>query len=386
MLTKTLLCTALSMAFCMSVNAADLSVGDPKSDLGELSVSGFLRAKYQDKDWSSNDHKLTFDAARINLDYASPHIFGHVEYRCYQFSKLCDFAPLVDSYVGYKFNENNQVQVGLQTVPFGPARFWESNNYGGVVTQIGLEDVHNLGASYKFKATPSTTLDLAYFNRDGGSYHGSSKDSSRYTSNYVQPEDSSQTYLQEKNMWVGRISQDLPLHDQHWKSSVGASYWASDIENKTNGLEGSRKAWSVFTSISYDQLALSLVGGQNKVNNKDPMNPNTSVMGSFDDNYLVANKGNFYTADLSYKFEHVGKLDAITLYGMYSKYQKSVSEFKDSERNILGMSIDYKKLTFITEYIMGKNDFLIGGTGQSYAAGDATGRNNLLNLQMIYHF
>lgn len=198
MLKKTLLCTALSMTFCMSVNAADLSVGDPKSDLGELSVSGFLRAKYQDKDWSSNDHKLTFDAARINLDYASPHIFGHVEYRCYQFSKLCDFAPLVDSYVGYKFNENNQVQVGLQTVPFGPARFWESNNYGGVVTQIGLEDVHNLGASYKFKATPSTTLDLAYFNRDGGSYHGSSKDSSRYTSNYVQPEDSSQTYLQEK--------------------------------------------------------------------------------------------------------------------------------------------------------------------------------------------
>ena len=95
------------------VFAGKLSIGDATSMPGELSVSGFLRAKYQDKSWTENDHKLTFDAARINLDYKSPQLYGHIEYRCYQFDKLCDFSTLVDAYIGYNFNQQHHIQAGL---------------------------------------------------------------------------------------------------------------------------------------------------------------------------------------------------------------------------------------------------------------------------------
>ncbi|TBW42846.1 hypothetical protein EZI54_24105, partial [Marinobacter halodurans] len=53
-------CVSLLLLGCAATPAiaADLSIGDPKTDLGELKLSGFLRVKYQDKSWTENDHKL----------------------------------------------------------------------------------------------------------------------------------------------------------------------------------------------------------------------------------------------------------------------------------------------------------------------------------------
>ena len=384
-------CIALAVVACVGTPAmaANLKIGNPETTLGELSASGFLRAKYQDRDWSENDHKLTFDAAKVNLDYKSPKIFGHLEYRCYQFDKLCDFSTLVDAYAGYNIDANHLVQAGLQAVPFGPSRFWESNYYGGVVTQIGLEDAHNLGLKYQGIFETGTKVELGYFTGDGGTYGGPySDDASRYTSNFVKPEDPSLTHLDEKNMFIARVKQDIGGLPEGISSNVGASYWYSDIDNKTNGLTGDRQAWALFGDLIYNNLSFGLTVGQNDVDNKDPLNPKSSLMGSFDDNYLVANKGTFYTADLGYTFKNVGKLDAISTYAMYSSYDKDEKGFKTSTRNLVGVSAYYKDLTFVAEYVMGKNDSMLTKDGMlnSYAAGGDAGTNNLLNLQFYYNF
>lgn len=370
-----------------TVNAADLTIGDEKSDLGSLTLSGFLRAKLVDKSWSNNDHKLTFDAARINLDYKSPKVFGHVEYRCYQFDKMCDFSTLVDGYVGYNFNAQHLIQAGLQAVPFGPGRFWESNNYGGVLTQIGLEDVHNLGVKYQGQFDTGTKVELAYFTGDGGSYSGPySDDASRYSANFVKPENSNYTHLDEKDMFVARAQQKISGLPEKWSSNIGASYWYSDIDNKTNGKTGDRQAWSVFGNLSYANTYLDVVVGKNKIDNKDPDTPNASLMGSFDDNYMVANEGMFYTVDLGYSFKNVGKFSKISPHFMYSNYAKSESGYKDSTRNILGITAYYKDLMFVADYIMSKNDYLIGGPLDSYAEGSANKTEKMLNLQVAYLF
>lgn len=367
--------------------AADLTLGDAKTDLGALTLSGFLRAKYQDKSWSENDHKLTFDAARINLDYKSPKLFGHVEYRCYQFNKLCDFSTLVDGYVGYNINDKHLLQAGLQAVPFGPGRFWESNYYGGVVTQIGLEDVHNVGLKYQGKFDTGTKLELGYFTGDGGSYSGPySEDASRYTTNFVKPEDSSQTYLDETDMFIVRVQQELSGLPEGISSGVGASYWSSDIDNKTLGTTGDRQAWALFGNLHYNNLAVTTTLGKNEVDNADPITPQASLMGSFDDNFMVANEGMFYILDLAYSFKNVGKFSEIEPHFMYSNYAKSESGYKDSTRNIVGVTAYYNNLMFVADYIMGKNDFLIGGPNDSYAQGSADKSEQMLNLQVSYLF
>ncbi|MCY3399530.1 hypothetical protein ECD62_03580, partial [Acinetobacter baumannii] len=45
-------------------------------------------------------------------------------------------------------------------------------------------DASNLGANYHFELPSATKVDLAYFATDGGNYHGSSKDSARYTNRW----------------------------------------------------------------------------------------------------------------------------------------------------------------------------------------------------------
>lgn len=386
-------CIALVFLGCLGTPAvaADFKIGNPETNLGELSVSGFLRAKYQDKSWSDDDHKLTFDAAKINVDYKSPKVFGHVEYRCYQFEKLCDFSTLVDAYAGYNINDKHLVQAGLQAVPFGPGRFWESNNYGGIVTQIGLEDAHNVGLKYQGKFDSGTTLELGYFARDGGTYGGPfSEDASRYTSNYVKPEKTIYSHLNETNMFIARVQQDIGGLPEGLTTSVGASYWYSDIDNKTTKKTGDRKAWALFGNVAYNDLAFTATVGQNDVDNKDISNPKASIMGSFDDNYLVANKGTFYTADVSYTFKDVGKFDSITTYAMYSSYDKKEKGYPTSTRNIIGASASYKDLTFFAEYIMGKNDAMLSKSVDTvttaYATGGDKGTNKLVNLQVAYYF
>ncbi len=64
--------------------------------------------------------KIRFDAAQLKLDYERGKLFGHAEYRCYQYDTLCDFPTLVDGDVGYKISETDQsVVVGMQPLAFG---------------------------------------------------------------------------------------------------------------------------------------------------------------------------------------------------------------------------------------------------------------------------
>ena len=367
--------------------ASNLEFGDKDSGLGTLKVSGFLRAKFQNKDYSDKDHSLKFDTAKLNLDYQYKQLIGHVEYRCYQFDKLCDFSSLVDAWANYQFNDQHQIKVGVQPLAFGPSRFWESNYYGGINTQVGIEDVHNLGLNYQFKPATSTTLEVGFFPTDAGRYHGSNGEAARYSANFIDADQNDQTQLKEKNMWVGRVQQALPFFDNSpLKLSVGGSYWYSDIENKANHETGSRQAWAVFSQMSYNNLNLTLTGGKNDVDNQDLNHPHQSTVGSFDDQYQVANQGNFYTADISYTFKDVYHGVNIMPYAMYSLYSKEQADAQDSTRSVLGASVDYKNYSFVTEYIIGKNDPLIGGSANSLSLGDSKGTNHLLNFTFLYFF
>jgi hypothetical protein len=169
-------------------------------------------------------------------------------------------------------------------------------------------------------------------------------------------------------------------------AQFGGSYWYSKIENETAEKSGMRHAWALFGSLDYDQLSFSLTGGKNHVSNKDPVHPDYSVMGAFDGNYNVANKGYFYTADLSYTFKDVGHMGNLMPYLMYSSYIKDNKEFDGSYRNIAGLEFDHKHISVIAEYVFAKNDNGVGGNENSLAAGDNNRKNHLFNLLFVYNF
>lgn len=369
---------------------AEFRIGDAESKTGAITFSGALRGNYQDKDFGgsvANNRKLKFDAGIFRLGYESPDWFAKTEYRCYQYDTLCDFSTLVYAYAGYKLNATDQLTLGLQPVPFGPGRFWDSSFYASINNTLGLQDVLNLGANYHVEFADSTKVDLAYFAQDGGRYKGESHDAARYTANFIRTSDPTKTSLKEKNMWLIRVNQDLNfLSFDDFKASVGGSYWYSQLENKTNNERGSREAWALFSQMKYKNASLSLTGGKLSIDNKDPLNPDSSTIGAFDTEYELANKGHFYTLDARYTFDQVKDGLTISPYLVYSEYDKSKSTDKDSKRHIAGVSWDYKNISLYTEYIMSKNDPFIGGTSSSLATGDDNRWNKMLNLAFIYNF
>ncbi|MCG2572102.1 hypothetical protein LVY74_00835 [Acinetobacter sp. ME22] len=383
---STLSCLLVSMS--LPTNAG-ITFGDAQNKLGAVTVSGTLRANYQDKDYgeSASDQKIKFDAAILNVAYESPDWFGKFQYRCYQYDKFCDFSTLVQTYAGYRLNTTDNITVGLQPIPFGPGRYWDSSFYAGINNTMGLQDALDLGVNYHFEMPTTTKVDLAYFATDGGNYHGTSKDSARYTANVVTSSDPLKTNLNEKNMWMARVDQDLKfLSIDDLKVSVGGSYWYSAIENKKTSADGNRNTWAVFNRINYKSLNVVLTGGRQSISNKDALSPTSSTFGSFDSEYNIANKGYFYTVDTSYTFKNVRNSLNITPYFVFSGFNKKEPNFDDSQRNIVGVVWDYKNVSLYTEYLMSQNDPFIGGTGNSLAAGDDGKWNKLFNIMFQYNF
>ena len=381
-------CALVASAVTMSatVQAYSLSWGDADTDLGKLTVSGWLRANYQDKDYSDSDHKVKFNAAKLSLKYDAKSLFGDVEYRCYQNDTLCDFSTLVNANLGYKLNDDSRITLGLQDMPFGIGRFWSSSWYGSSMDNAGLEDVHNLGINWQQQLGTNTKVNVAYFVRDGGSFAGTGDDAARYAANYVKPEDASTDDIEEKNMWVARINQQIPLQDSPVKLNVGGSYWYSDLENNRNGQTGHRNAWNVFGRLNYQNANLTLTAGQNRADTQAVDNPDYATVGSFESKYHVANKANYYVANLDYQMTDFYKDYDLTPYVSYTVFDKDKSGFATSTRNILGAQLDVKQFSLAAEYIIGKNDVFIGGDAGSLAQGDAAGHSRLLNLLFMYNF
>ncbi|OTG96845.1 MULTISPECIES: hypothetical protein [Acinetobacter] len=378
-------CTLTSvMAMSAAVQADTLSWGDAETDLGKLTVSGWVRANYQDKDYSDSDHKLKFNAAKLSLKYDAKTFFGGVEYRCYQNDTLCDFSTLVNANLGYKLNDDSRITVGLQDMPFGIGRFWSSSWYGSSMDNAGLEDVHNLGINWQQQLGANTSVNLAYFVRDGGSFVGDG-DAARYAANYVKPEDATTDDIEEKNMWVARISQQIPLQDSPVKLNLGGSYWHSDLQN-SNGQTGHRNAWNVFGRLNYQNANVTLTAGQNRADTKSLSNADYATVGSFESKYYVANKANYYVANVDYQINDFYKDYDLTPYASYAVFDKDKSGFATSTRSLLGAQLDIQQFSLAAEYITGKNDVFIGGDAGSLAGGDASGHSRLLNLLFIYNF
>lgn len=366
---------------------AAIIYGDINSDQGVITLSGALRANYQDTnyDYATDDRKIKFDVAIFRADYNSPKWFGYAEYRCYQYEKFCDFSTLVSSYAGYRINEKNTVTAGLQEIPFGPSRFWDSSFYAGINSTMGLQDVLNLGLNYHTELPSNTKIDLAYFATDGGKYHGKNRNAARYTANLISTSDPNKTDLNEKNMLLARVIQDFHIqNNNNLKISIGASYWFSEIENKRTQQDGERKAWSLFALANYQNFSTSLTGGKINIDNGSHLN--YSTLGSFESEYNIANDGYFYTLDSRYTFKDVYENLNITPYLVFSGFNKSEQSFQNSQRNIAGISFNYKNISLYTEYVISKNDVFIGGNSNSLSIGDESKINKLLNITLIYQF
>ena len=162
---------------------------DNKIRFGHLKVGGAIRANYAIGDYPEtggasrsfdDGGNFALDTFRINLDYENGPYLGKLEYRWYN-----GYNFLHTGWLGYQFDENRQIQVGVNRVPFGPGPYGISQSwFFDQHYYLGLSDDMDLGVKYH-QSTDNWDWDVAYYVSDEGSYTGSSHQSARYSYDVV---------------------------------------------------------------------------------------------------------------------------------------------------------------------------------------------------------
>ena len=187
---------------------------------------------------------------------------------------------------------------------------------------------------------------LAFYPTDGGTYRGKSKDSSRFSINPVNADDSvpQGTNTKEKNSIVVRGAHTFKnvLGQENFSTQLGASAWYSTIENKRSGQDGDRQVYSVLaipiTTNGIYSFWLVIKTLIMPTQYKDHL-----TLGGFDYSFNSATKGQIYSAELSYLFpQQFGPITSVRPYLNYSSYRKEQDGFKNSTRFIPGIAFNYQ--------------------------------------------
>jgi len=359
-----------------------------------LDIGGAVRARF-DYDPDRDIQKLSFDTFRIDVNYKSDTWIGSAQYRFYGESYPYDYTDSIGdvafpswAWVGYKFDEAQQVHVGINQVPFGLQPYFGTTFFEGLGNVVGLEDVHNLGVKY-INDSPEWNLQAAYYATDGGQWEGTSRGGKSYSTNVADADDyvADGSDNSEKNMVVLRLARKLTLGD--WTSEAGGSFLTSTLENQDTGNDGRRTAFAAHYMGKNGPWGVQLQAARQQMTPENAGTNKVVTFGGYDGTFNVAAKGNLYVGELSYDLPGTYWLvSGVRMYGNYSLFDKSESSFKDSQRFIAGTSFSFKDLWIAVEWLHGKNDPYIGGSSytQSLGTGGSNQWENQLYTNIGYYF
>lgn len=369
-------------------------IGDSTKNYGSLQLNSAIAGTYIHKNYydqkreGQKNGSFNFSSFRLILKYENPYFLGSLDTRCYQENHLCDLIYIREAWLGYKITEQSVLSIGQQDVDFGFGRLWGDSSFGTLFGPMGMENVQNLGIKYKLKHD-NNSLTVGFYPTSGGNYKGTSKDSSRYSANFVEADNLKQgTHIKEKDMLITRISKEINLNSEYnFKTEIGASYWHSSLDNQITNKTGKRNTWNIFSTTHYKNWKLFALFGQQKINNADDFKSNESTFGAFDSSYQVANNGQYVMTEINYSFKEPFKnISEIKPYITYSKYLKDQANYIDSDRLILGSVLQYKNLELAGEYIISHNDSDIGGNKDALAQGENKKSNKMFIVSATYYF
>ena len=145
MLKTTSSCLLLMMLFAFMSGESTYAQEDP-----ELKIGGALRFNYNLSSWKEGQKDrggdFGYDMFRVNVNGAYQGIYVDAEYRLY--SRSFGGGFLKQGWLGYRFNDLEEIQVGLTQVPFGIQQYNSHNWFFNLTYYVGLEDDHDMGVKY----------------------------------------------------------------------------------------------------------------------------------------------------------------------------------------------------------------------------------------------
>jgi hypothetical protein len=332
----------------------------------ELDFNLAFRVNFFRKSWEtgSAESGSDWDTVMLGLDASHGQFFTSSQYRFYD-----GYNMLHHGYVGYRFDDTSELQVGVTKKPFGLLPFASHNYFFNLTYYVGMEDDYDLGAKLILDRKPFD-LRLAYYLRDEGSYDGDSIDSARYSYDIVETDAgelgaagvSTRRDNQERNQLNARLAYTIE-HEGVGSTEIGCSGEWGQIRNDTTDRNGYHWAAAAHLNGNYDRFNLQLQAAyfRNRPENPPGQDDRFVVRGAYDAPYKVAAEGWLFVANLAYRLPLEGPpLDAITFYADYAYLLKSEDAFSDSQQFVVGASVEAGPALIYIDLAFGKDHPWLG--------------------------
>lgn len=364
-----------------------------QDDESSLSVGGAVRynvilTDYEDGTLDNNDGQFTWDTWRINVNAENNGVKLNFEYRFYP---TFNTHFVKQGWVGYDFNDQDNIQIGVTQVPFGNLQYNSHNWWFQGPYYVGLEDDHDMGIKYTHTADNWDVMAAYFFQPEpAGPAAGTGSfgfgGSGRYSYDIV-PSGNQTNY--ERNQLNLRGTRTFEI--DHGTVNIGASGQVGQIWNQVLDETTSRYALAVHTDINYGNWNFK---GQFTNYGMDAQNDNGQsidavMMGAYGSPYPVATEMNMYSAGLSYSYDvDWGPITNLNFYNDYTYFQKNIEGFNDAHQHVLGFLLSAGDVYTYFDIARGSNHpWLTENFGQGLGQGVNDGRwNTRFNINIGYYF
>ncbi|MTW21712.1 hypothetical protein [Allochromatium palmeri] len=403
------------------VEIESTDVPDDSFRIGPVTIGGALRANgvlgsyhgYDDgPNRGGNGGNMELDTFRINLSLDYENIIGRLEYRWYPAGSGESYNFLHTAWLGYRFEDDSEVQAGVNRVPFGPGPYGVSQSwFFDQHYYVGLSDDLDFGLKYSTKRGP-WSLDFAYYPSSEGSYFGRSLDSTRYSYDAVRWENAvdangnvvsgAHNGYDERHQFNLRAIYSLT--DSRVPTDLGVSLQYGHLKGE-RAKDGSHWAASAHMVNSFDNvtLATQLTRYEYDIDANNPWGTDTLIpMGAYDFAWPVAAKAWIPAVSLSYLKETTSLpwLDSVRPYVEYSRIIKDESAFNDSELWVIGAAWASGGWYIYSDLAYSNGNYFVGNEARDngvddYGRIDGVGDfgvngnnkwNYRLNLNLGYYF
>ncbi len=370
-----------------------LSWKDSDNDAG-LEIGGALRANYRYEDWNTsiyrNPPRLRFDTVRVDASGYYQKLFFDAGFWFQDKRKY-----IVDrAFVGWRFNPQNNIQVGLPGKPFGLQPFPQFGWTFGVPFYMGFAMSAGGGIKYQYQNN-DWSLDAAWFpwmEPGGARFAPDVGDYTELTNTMYASQGLQRNEKRDQvNLRLART-----FKEGGWNNELGGSLAASRLYNNETGDNGMFWAAGLHGVANYGPWKLTTQVIRYSYSPKNPpgVSDDSILMGGNGLNpaYLIPAKATTGALNLARDVDVTwGAVKKLRFYNDFSVLWKDKRGWSDSQINTLGVQVFALPVMFWVDMSWAKNANPWGGSLSStgWTSTSSPGSNKWYlrtNVNIGYYF
>lgn len=353
-------------------------------DKPELDVGGALRFNYNLSSWKPEQKKrggdFGYDLFRVNAIASYKDVYVNAEYRLY--SESFGGGMLKQGWFGYRFNDTEELQLGLTQVPFGIQQYNSHNWFFNLGYYLGLEDDHDMGVKFVHSGD-KIEYQIAYFKNAEELRFGNNSAISYSRYSYDVAGNNKEVH-QGNFKFIYKFGDTL-------KSQLGFSAQYGGLYNLNTTKIGNHYGFALHYEADYGKWNLkseAMLIAHNP-ENEPGVSDEVITMAAYGAPYEVASDFNLYTLAISRDLPvSWGPVSNLQFYNDFGYMQKRESSFEDSFMNVTGVGIQAGNLYTYVDYAAGYNHSWLGGNFiDDFAAGNPNAKwEARFNINFGYYF